>query len=233
MNNLFSIFDPNINFTGLVYPLNWVRVTIIMFFLPSVFWLVKSQIHMVVLGGLKALTLEIEAILGHNTPPGSINILLALFFFIICSNFMGLFPYVFTGSRHLRYTVALALPLWLGAILWSWTFQYNHMFTHLVPPGTPGALIALMVIIETVSNLIRPGALAVRLAANIVAGHLLLSLLGGATSSLFSVVMVILLLLVVLECAVACIQSYVFTILRTLYLNEVMHNKFNKQILYV
>jgi len=231
MNNLFSIFDPNINFTGLVYPLNWVRVTIIMFFLPSVFWLVKSQIHMVVLGVLKALTLEIEAILGHNTPPGSINILLALFFFIICSNFMGLFPYVFTGSRHLRYTVALALPLWLGAILWSWVFQYNHMFTHLVPPGTPGALIALMVIIETVSNLIRPGALAVRLAANIVAGHLLLSLLGGATSSLFSVVMVILLLLVVLECAVACIQSYVFTILRTLYLNEVMHNKFNKQIL--
>ena len=233
MNNLFSIFDPNINFTGLVYPLNWVRVTIIMFFLPSVFWLVKSQIHMVVLGVLKALTLEIEAILGHHTPPGSINILLALFFFIICSNFMGLFPYVFTGSRHLRYTVALALPLWLGAILWSWIFQYNHMFTHLVPPGTPGALIALMVIIETVSNLIRPGALAVRLAANIVAGHLLLSLLGGATSSLFSVVMVILLLLVVLECAVACIQSYVFTILRTLYLNEVMHNKFNKQILYV
>jgi len=233
MNNLFSIFDPNINFTGLVYPLNWVRVTIIMFFLPSVFWLVKSQIHMVVLGVLKALTLEIEAILGHNTPPGSINILLALFFFIICSNFMGLFPYVFTGSRHLRYTVALALPLWLGAILWSWIFQYNHMFTHLVPPGTPGALIALMVIIETVSNLIRPGALAVRLAANIVAGHLLLSLLGGATSSLFSVVMVILLLLVVLECAVACIQSYVFTILRTLYLNEVIHNKFNKQILYV
>ena len=233
MNNLFSIFDPNINFIGLVYPLNWVRVTIIMFFLPSVFWLVKSQIHMVVLGVLKALTLEIEAILGHNTPPGSINILLALFFFIICSNFMGLFPYVFTGSRHLRYTVALALPLWLGAILWSWIFQYNHMFTHLVPPGTPGALIALMVIIETVSNLIRPGALAVRLAANIVAGHLLLSLLGGATSSLFSVVMVILLLLVVLECAVACIQSYVFTILRTLYLNEVMHNKFNKQILYV
>jgi len=55
--------------------------------------------------------LEIEAILGHNTPPGSINILLALFFFILCSNFIGLFPYVFTGSRHLRYTVRLALPL--------------------------------------------------------------------------------------------------------------------------
>ena len=231
MNNLFSIFDPNINFAGLIYPLNWVRVLIILFFLPSLFWLVKSQIHIIIAIILKALTLEIEAILGQNTPPGSINILMALFFFILCSNFIGLFPYVFTGSRHLRYTVTLALPLWLGGILWSWIFQYNHMFTHLVPPGTPGALIALIVIIETVRNLIRPGALAIRLAANIVAGHLLLSLLGGATTSIVSVVIIMLLLLVILECAVACIQSYVFTILSTLYLNEVIHNKFNKNIL--
>merc|ERR1712050_742767 len=189
-----------------------------------------GQIHTVVIRVLKALTLEIEAILGHNTPPGSINILLALFFFIICSNFMGLFPYVFTGSRHLRYTVALALPLWLGGILWSWVFQYNHMFTHLVPPGTPGALIALIVIIETVRNLIRPGALAVRLAANIVAGHLLLSLLGGQGAALRVSLLCGLIIGLVLECAVACIQSYVFTILRTLYLNEVIHNKFNKRI---
>ena len=145
MNNLFSIFDPNINFSGLIYPFNWISVVIILFFLPSIFWLVKSQIHMIIIRILKALTLEMEAILGHNTPPGSINILLALFFFILCSNFIGLFPYVFTGSRHLRYTVRLALPLWLGGILWSWIFQYNHIFTHLVPPGTPGALMALIV----------------------------------------------------------------------------------------
>lgn len=231
MNNLFSIFDPHINFCSLVYPLNWIRVVIILFFLPSLFWLVKSQIHIIFINLLKGLSLEIEAILGTNTPPGSISILIALFFFILCSNFIGLFPYVFTGSRHLRYTVALALPLWLGGIIWSWIFQYNHIFTHLVPPGTPGALIALMVIIETVRNLIRPGALAVRLAANIVAGHLLLSLLGGQTNSIISIIMSLLLLLVVLECAVACIQSYVFTILRTLYLNEIIHRKFNKIIL--
>ena len=231
MNNLFSIFDPHINFCSLTYSLNWIRVVIILFFLPSLFWLVKSQIHIIFVSILKGLSLEIEAILGLNTPPGSISILIALFFFILCSNFIGLFPYVFTGSSHLRYTVALALPLWLGGIVWSWIFQYNHIFTHLVPPGTPGALMALMVIIETVRNLIRPGALAVRLAANIVAGHLLLSLLGGQTNSVISVIIGLLLLLVVLECAVACIQSYVFTILRTLYLNEIMHRKFNKSIL--
>jgi F-type H+-transporting ATPase subunit a len=104
------------------------------------------------------------------------------------------------------------------------------MFTHLVPPGTPGALIALIVIIETIRNFIRPGALAVRLAANIVAGHLLLSLLGGQTKSVFSAMLILLVLLVILECAVAAIQSYVFTILRTLYLNDIIRSKFNKNI---
>merc|ERR1711936_472797 len=57
--------------------------------------------------------------------------------------------------------------------------QYNSLFAHLVPRGTPVALIPVIVIIETVSNIIRPGTLPIRLAANIVAGHLLLTLLGS------------------------------------------------------
>ena len=210
MSNLFSIFDPHANIFSLTYPLNWLGALTVIILAPTGFWLIKSQVQRIFVSILKALTLEIEAVLGANTPPGSLRILRTLFFFIIFSNFMGLFPYIFTSSRHLVFTVALALPLWMGGILWSWVFQYNHIFTHLVPPGTPGALIALMVIIETIRNLIRPGALAVRLAANMVAGHLLLSLLGGQISSIFSVVIIGLVLLVVLECAVACIQSYVF-----------------------
>ena len=102
--------------------------------------------------------------------------------------------------------------------------QLNYNLAHLVPEGTPGALIPVMVIIETVSLIIRPGTLAVRLAANMVAGHLLLVLLGGQGPRLSGGallgLMVGLVLLVVLECAVACIQAYVFTILRSLYLAE-------------
>jgi len=91
------------------------------------------------------------------------------------------------------------------------------------------------VIIETVRSLIRPLTLAVRLAANIIAGHLLLALLGGQGSTNINISMclliVALVLLLVLECAVACIQSYVFTILSSLYLNELLRVEFTKKYL--
>merc|ERR1739846_246320 len=114
-------------------------------------------------------------------------------------------------------------------------FQYKNILVHLVPVGTPAVLIPVIVIIETIRNLIRPGALAVRLAANMVAGHLLLSLLGGQGAalrvSLLCGLIIGLVLLMVLECAVACIQAYVFTILSTLYLNELIRVEFNQKIL--
>ena len=83
-----------------------------------------------------------------------------------------------------------------------------------------------MVLIETIRNVIRPGTLAVRLAANIIAGHLLLTLLGRTGPSLSSSILVLLIiaqiLLLILESAVAIIQSYVFAVLRTLYAREVV-----------
>jgi F-type H+-transporting ATPase subunit a len=83
-----------------------------------------------------------------------------------------------------------------------------------------------IVLIETVSNVIRPGTLAVRLAANIIAGHLLLVLLGSQgpsiTFSLLRVLLVTQILLLTLERAVAIIQSYVFAVLATLYSREVV-----------
>jgi len=129
----------------------------------------------------------------------------------------------------------LALPIWLGTILFSIIFQYNNLLAHLVPLGTPSFLIPIIVIIETVRNVIRPITLSIRLAANMVAGHLLLTLLGSQGPSSSSLVLVILLvslvLLLILEVAVACIQSYVFTILRSLYLNDLIRTSFNKKVL--
>jgi F-type H+-transporting ATPase subunit a len=113
-------------------------------------------------------------------------------------------------------------------------FQYNSLLAHLVPTGTPRFLIPVMVVIETVRNVIRPATLAIRLAANIVAGHLLLTLLGSQGPALGFLILiglfVGLVLLLLLEVAVACIQSYVFTILRSLYLNELIGVGFNKKI---
>ena len=82
-----------------------------------------------------------------------------------------------------------------------------------------------MVLIELVRRIIRPLTLAVRLAANIVAGHLLLTLLGNqAPNRTLAVILAVLgslFLLATLETAVAMIQAYVFSVLRTLYFNEV------------
>jgi F-type H+-transporting ATPase subunit a len=100
------------------------------------------------------------------------------------------------------------------------------MFAHLVPQGTPPILIPFIVVIESIRNIIRPGTLAVRLAANIIAGHLLITLLGNTGTSLrlilINILIITQLLLLILERAVAIIQSYVFAVLRTLYSREVI-----------
>ena len=122
-------------------------------------------------------------------------------------------------------TLSLSLPLWITLIIFGWFTQTNHIFAHLVPQGTPPVLIPFIVIIETIRNVIRPGTLAVRLAANIIAGHLLLTLLGRTGPSLTNSILIILIfsqvLLLTLESAVAIIQSYVFAVLRTLYTGEI------------
>lgn len=103
------------------------------------------------------------------------------------------------------------------------------MCAHLVPLGTPYALMPFIVLIETVRNVIRPLTLSVRLAANIVAGHLLLTLLRSQCShismTLISFLILALVLLATLESAVALIQAYVFGVLSTLYVAEVNSTK--------
>lgn len=122
-------------------------------------------------------------------------------------------------------TLSLALPLWLSFILFGWINHSFYIFAHLVPQGTPSVLIPFIVCIETIRNVIRPGTLAIRLSANIIAGHLLITLLGNTGSSMSLLIIngliIIQIALLTLESAVAIIQSYVFSILRTLYSREV------------
>merc|ERR1711997_1014476 len=202
---------------------------------PQIFGLINSQISKSFLNIVLFLKKELDSVFGELRTPGTIFIFISVFFFIIFSNFIGLIPYIFTRTSHLSITLVLALPVWLGTMIFSIIFQYNSLLAHLVPLGTPSFLIPIIVIIETVRNIIRPITLSIRLAANIVAGHLLLTLLGsqGPNVSILIIIILIisLILLLILEVAVACIQSYVFTILSSLYLNELIRNEFNKKIL--
>ena len=233
MGNLFSSFDPQSRVIILNIGFNWISCARSLFLMPQLYWISSNQILEGVRLILKALIGELRAIFGIIITPGTIIVFVSFFLFILRRNTIGLLPYVFTSSRHLVYTLALSLPIWLGSMVWSIVLQFNNIIAHLVPLGTPAPLIPVMVIIETVRSIIRPMTLAVRLAANIIAGHLLLALLGGQGNPRINPVIVLLIialvLLLTLECAVACIQSYVFTILSSLYLNELTRVEFSKK----
>lgn len=222
--NLFSIFDPSTNLLNL--PFNWLSTFLGLLFIPYSFWLIPNRHFYLWNFILNKLHLEFKTLLGSGSHSRrSTFIFVSIFFFILFNNFLGLFPYIFTSTSHLTLSLSLSLPLWLRFILYGWINNSNHIFIHIIPQGTPGILIPFIVLIETIRNIIRPGTLAVRLTANIIAGHLLITLLRG-TGPLFPnylliILILIQILLLILESAVAVIQSYVIAILSTLYSSEV------------
>nr|YP_009741009.1 ATP synthase F0 subunit 6 [Traulia orchotibialis]QID04036.1 ATP synthase F0 subunit 6 [Traulia orchotibialis] len=223
MTNLFSTFDPSTNILNL--SLNWTSTLLGLMLIPSMFWLTPSRIN--ILWNKLNFTLhnEFKNLLGPNSFNGTTFMFISIFIMMMFNNFMGLFPYIFTSTSHLALTFTIALPMWMSFMLFGWINHTNHMFSHLVPQGTPPALMSFMVLIETISNIIRPGTLAVRLAANMIAGHLLLTLLGNTGQTMMmnmiSLLIVGQMMLLILESAVAMIQAYVFSILSTLYSSEV------------
>nr|ASM91458.1 ATP synthase subunit 6 [Anomalurus beecrofti] len=154
-------------------------------------------------------------------------LLMSLISFISSTNLLGLLPYSFTPTTQLSTNLAMAIPLWAGTVMIGFRHKTKSSLAHFLPQGTPTPLIPMLIMIETVSLLIQPMALAVRLTANITAGHLLMHLIGSATLELMSInlptatiTFILLILLTLLELAVAFIQAYVFTLLVSLYLHD-------------
>nr|YP_001382087.1 ATP synthase F0 subunit 6 [Meles anakuma]YP_009512626.1 ATP synthase F0 subunit 6 [Meles leucurus]AOR39898.1 ATP synthase F0 subunit 6 [Meles leucurus amurensis]AXJ93279.1 ATP synthase F0 subunit 6 [Meles leucurus]BAF73975.1 ATP synthase F0 subunit 6 [Meles anakuma] len=153
--------------------------------------------------------------------------LMSLILFIGSTNLLGLLPHSFTPTTQLSLNLGMAIPLWAGTVIVGFRHKTKASLAHFLPQGTPLLLIPMLVIIETISLFIQPMALAVRLTANITAGHLLIHLIGSATLALMNistttamVTFIILILLTILEFAVALIQAYVFTLLVSLYLHD-------------
>ena len=220
---MFVIFDPNI--VIFKWLTNWVVLIALLFLPPIGFWLIKSRGLLGFNIAIKFIYNEFIETLKPLITPGVGLVLINLLVFILFNNFIGLMPYLFTSTSHLVFTLTLALPLWVGYTILSWALQSTNSLAHLVPLGTPYLLIPFIVIIEIIRTFIRPGALSVRLAANIVAGHLLLRLLRRQAVSLRNFLLIILflllILLLILETAVALIQSYVFSVLTLLYIQEI------------
>nr|YP_010726195.1 ATP synthase F0 subunit 6 [Neodiprion huizeensis]WDY84631.1 ATP synthase F0 subunit 6 [Neodiprion huizeensis] len=223
MMNLFSIFDPSSSMMSSLN-MNWSSSFLGLIFMPSSFWMIMSRKKILFTKLINKLYKEIKILSGKNKMNSNL-LFTSLFIFILFNNFLGLFPYIFTSTSHLTISLSLSLTLWLMNMLVGWGKHTNHMFTHLVPQNTPNSLMPFMVIIESISNMIRPMTLAVRLTANIIAGHLLMTLMSsmGSKITMFMSIMLIFsqMLLLTLEYAVSIIQAYVFMTLITLYSSEV------------
>ena len=191
--DIFSSFDDNNQVFMSMYILIWVfrLVTILIF--SSNYWVAYPRgIGFINIFKVTARA-QIFRSFGLNLG-GFMNLITALFLFLIFINLSGLIPYVFRPTRHLAISLSLGLPLWLSLII-SGFFFFNptSVIASLLP--APAALNPFLVIIETDRILVRPITLSVRLTANIRAGHIVLNLIGNYLtarffiSSIFSIVL--------------------------------------------
>lgn len=163
----------------------------------------------------------------------------SLFIYVLMANMLGLFPsfpglwHTFTTTSHLA--VTLSLGLMTISIVTIYGF-YKHglgFFKLFAPSGVPLWLLPLIIVIEVISFLSRPLSLAIRLFANMLAGHIILKVFAGFIISLISaggIVSVISIFpflgtiaITLLEILVAFLQAYVFAMLTCIYLNDAVH----------
>ena len=157
----------------------------------------------------------------------------ALFIFILANNLMGMIPYSFASTSHFILTFFISFTVVIGATILGFQKHKLQFFSLFVPAGCPLGLLPLLVLIEFISYLARNVSLGLRLAANIVAGHLLLNILSSftyniMTSGLFYFFISLLPLAFIiafsgLELAIAFIQAQVFVVLTASYINDALN----------
>jgi ATP synthase subunit 6 len=160
-----------------------------------------------------------------------------LFLFICISNIIGILPYSFTITSHLSITFSLAFMVWYGMFIGVGVNKYGlKIFSMFFPKTIPFRLVPLLVFIETISFIFRSISLALRLFANIVAGHILLDTIALVAhkivypsyyftlkSILFAIVPIIItIVLILFECVVAVLQGYIFVVLSCIYLKDML-----------
>lgn len=150
-----------------------------------------------------------------------------LFMFIMVCNLFGMIPYGFTVTSHISITFALAMMVFLLVTLLGFILHGFHFFSLFLPAGTPWWLAPLMILIELFAYLARPVSLSLRLAANMVAGHVLIKVIAGFIVSMAFYLKIVPIpfvsVLIGFEIFVAILQAYIFTILSCVYLNDAIN----------
>jgi F-type H+-transporting ATPase subunit a len=154
------------------------------------------------------------------------SLVFSLFMFILFGNLFGMIPYSFTFTSHIIVTIGLALAVFLFVTILGFVKHGLKFFGFFVIPGLPIYMLPLLIPIEVISYLSRPISLSVRLFANMLAGHTLLKVFAGFVSALgfFGILpLVFIVALTGLEILIAFLQAYVFIVLISIYLNDVIN----------
>ncbi len=154
----------------------------------------------------------------------------ALFIFILINNLIGMVPYSFASTSHFILTFSISFTVVLGATILGFIKHGLRFFSLFVPAGCPLGLLPLLVLIEFISYLARNISLGLRLAANILSGHMLLNILSGfaynimTSSFVFFFLGLIPLAFIIafsgLELGIAFIQAQVFVVLTCSYIKD-------------
>ena len=167
-----------------------------------------------------------------NTRSGQIYFpfIYTLFIFILINNLIGMIPYSFASTSHFILTFALSFTVVLGATILGFQKHGLEFFSLLVPAGCPLGLLPLLVLIEFISYLARNISLGLRLAANILSGHMLLNILAGFTYNIMTsgfiffflglIPLVFIIAFSGLELGIAFIQAQVFVVLTSSYIKD-------------
>jgi ATP synthase subunit 6 len=160
-------------------------------------------------------------------------LIFSIFFFISFMNLIGLVPYSFTVTSHFIVTLTLSISIFIGINIISICIHGLEFFSLFLPSRTSTALAFLLVPVELISFIFKPLSLAIRLFCNMMAGHTLLKVFVGFAWTLINfsglafllhiVPLLILFPLFGLELSAALIQSYVFSLLTCIYLNDAIN----------
>nr|YP_010944242.1 ATP synthase F0 subunit 6 [Nectoneanthes uchiwa]WLW41608.1 ATP synthase F0 subunit 6 [Nectoneanthes uchiwa] len=228
MLDIFSSFDPNVNMVNsyLSPILFWFMTSITICMFTITMWITPSSMNILMFNIMKIMNEQGTRTHGIYLK-GFNSFLVALFIMIININLMGLLPAVFSYSSHLLFTLSFGLPLWLALIMSAIVFNPTSWLAGLLPGGAPHWLNPFLVIIETISISVRPLTLSFRLAANMSAGHIVLTLIGTyCAASMFSSIVGFIILLgiqigyIMFEIGICFIQSYIFCLLLSLYSDD-------------
>lgn len=160
-------------------------------------------------------------------------LIFAVFFTVLMGNLLGMIPGSFTYTSHISVTFALAFGLFLFITLLGIVRHGLHFFSRFLPPGVPKVMVVPIVFLELLSYFIRPVTLAVRLFANMLAGHMVLKVFAyfvvGLVSSgsigimlIGSLPLALNAAMIALELFVAVLQAMIFTILTCVYLRDAL-----------